>query len=106
MSEKPKTTEATPGPWVFNSPTGDGCRTLLGGESTPGTWRHVADVYPGLNPAYDLPLIAASQDLLAACEFLLAQCQREGVDSMNGPHLEKYIHADAAIAKAKGTNNA
>ncbi len=39
-------------------------------------------------------------ELLAACEFLMARCQHEGLDVVNGAYETGFQHAHQTIAKA------
>jgi len=44
----------------------------------------------------------AHDDLLAACEFLMARCRDEGLDVVGGAYEAEFQHAHQTIAKATG----
>ena len=59
--------------------------------------RNALDIVHALN---------AHDDLLTACEFLMARCRGEGLDVRDGPYDKEFVRAHQIIANAKPRPNA
>lgn len=100
----------TPGPWwLGRDPCHyDSLTSISGGSDSNGGIRSVAEVggHDVDEAEANARLIAAAPDLLAACEAALVQVTRDN-DERGVPtneHRGTQWMLEAAIAKAKGTN--
>jgi hypothetical protein len=81
----------TPGPWRYSEAYG-----YI--DSVNDTIVDLGDVRTETERA-NARLIAAAPELLAACKFLLTQCNSAGLDTLGGPFQAEFHEARAAIAQ-------
>ena len=96
----------TPGPWTIQTPFAPDTISIVVGGPEAFHWKFVAEVDSDIRfvskkqAKANADLIAASPDLLAALQGLLAFVPAASLTA--GPELSAWIAARAAIARATG----
>jgi len=94
------TNEHTPGPWLISTIQGEDA-LMVGGDDGSLVVADIRTDHKGGVPEANAALVAASPDLLAVCEAVLASIHDPDFDDyFDGARIEVMLKK--AIAKARG----